>query len=65
MRADGVDDLENLLTLRVHGGVDAGQIAKKICEAEEAASRNRKYGLDTIVFFDEANATAEVSNNTM
>ncbi|XP_063680621.1 LOW QUALITY PROTEIN: E3 ubiquitin-protein ligase rnf213-alpha-like [Bolinopsis microptera] len=56
------ENVNNLITLRVHGGITSAMISAKIAEAEEQALFNK--GIDekfeTIVFFDEANATSEI-----
>ena len=47
--------------LKVHGGTTEADIIKKVEEAEELAKENKeKYGLDTVLFFDEANTTAAI-----
>ena len=42
----------------MHGGVTKSDIARKVMEAEAVAEENKDtYGLDTVLFFDEANTT--------
>ncbi|XP_060751752.1 E3 ubiquitin-protein ligase rnf213-beta isoform X2 [Tachysurus vachellii] len=54
-------DVENMKLVKVHGGTNADTIYKKVREAEELAQRNsKKYKLDTILFFDEANTTESI-----
>ena len=43
--------------VQVHGGTKEEDIIEFIAEAEEEAERNRNLGMDTVVFFDEANTT--------
>ena len=46
---------------KVHGGTTAEDILKKIRKAQEKAKRNkRKFGVDTVLFFDEANTTEAI-----
>ncbi|KAK3529115.1 hypothetical protein QTP70_016547 [Hemibagrus guttatus] len=54
-------DVENMKLVKVHGGTTADTIYKKVREAEDLAQRNsKKYKLDTILFFDEANTTEAI-----
>ena len=50
----------NAFQLQVHGGTTDTDIAKIISCAERHAVENRKYKLDTVVFFDEANTTDSI-----
>lgn len=43
--------------IQVHGGVTADDIKEFITKAEDLAKTNEEKGLDTCVFFDEANTT--------
>ncbi|XP_047673206.1 E3 ubiquitin-protein ligase rnf213-beta isoform X2 [Tachysurus fulvidraco] len=53
--------VENMKLVKVHGGTNADTIYKKVREAEELAQTNsKKYKLDTILFFDEANTTESI-----
>ncbi|XP_038597897.1 E3 ubiquitin-protein ligase RNF213 [Tachyglossus aculeatus] len=57
----GGADAETLRLVKVHGGTGAAQIHARVREAEAAALANRaRHGLDTVLFFDEANATEAV-----
>uniref|UniRef100_A0A3B3SIL3 RING-type E3 ubiquitin transferase n=1 Tax=Paramormyrops kingsleyae TaxID=1676925 RepID=A0A3B3SIL3_9TELE len=52
---------ENMKLIKVHGGTTAETIQRKVREAERLAERNRReFGLDTILFFDEANTTESI-----
>lgn len=52
---------ENMVLLKVHGGTTADTIRRKVREAEALAEQNRRtHQLDTVLFFDEANATEAV-----
>ncbi|XP_067860144.1 E3 ubiquitin-protein ligase rnf213-alpha-like isoform X2 [Heptranchias perlo] len=52
---------ETMKLVKVHGGTTAETIYAKIGEAEELAIENKqKYGLETVLFFDEANTTEAV-----
>ncbi|XP_076855501.1 E3 ubiquitin-protein ligase rnf213-beta isoform X2 [Brachyhypopomus gauderio] len=51
-------DVENMKLVKVHGGTTADTIYQKVKEAERLAEKNtKKYSVDTILFFDEANTT--------
>ena len=41
--------------MQVHGGITDSDIVKFIRKAEKCSEKNKELGLDTIVFFDEAN----------
>ena len=45
---------------KVHGGTTEENVMKKVMEAEELAKENSKQGIDTILFFDEANTTEAI-----
>ncbi|XP_065899482.1 E3 ubiquitin-protein ligase rnf213-alpha-like isoform X2 [Dysidea avara] len=49
-----------LLTLEVHGGVSEKDVVKKIHEAQKLARKNEKDGLETVLFFDEANTSKAI-----
>ncbi|KAI4894839.1 hypothetical protein NFI96_022184, partial [Prochilodus magdalenae] len=51
------DDKSNLLIVRVHGGTTSDTIYKKVEQAVDVSKRNRKHGMYTVLFFDEANTT--------
>uniref|UniRef100_A0A7M4G2W3 RING-type E3 ubiquitin transferase n=1 Tax=Crocodylus porosus TaxID=8502 RepID=A0A7M4G2W3_CROPO len=54
---------ENMKLVKVHGGTSAETIYAKVREAEAIAKTNKEdYGLDTILFFDEANTTEAISS---
>ncbi|XP_023378779.1 E3 ubiquitin-protein ligase RNF213 [Pteropus vampyrus] len=58
----GGTDAETMRLVKVHGGTTADAIYSKVTEAEELALLNKSScGLDTILFFDEANTTEAVS----
>ncbi|XP_052238404.1 E3 ubiquitin-protein ligase rnf213-alpha-like [Dreissena polymorpha] len=56
-------EVNNMLLMKVHGGITKGDIVRKVHSAEEKAKENvEKYGADmfTILFFDEANTTEAI-----
>uniref|UniRef100_A0A803YCM8 RING-type E3 ubiquitin transferase n=1 Tax=Meleagris gallopavo TaxID=9103 RepID=A0A803YCM8_MELGA len=56
-------EVENMKLVKVHGGTTAEMIYARIKEAEVLAIANKKlHGLDTVLFFDEANTTEAVSS---
>ncbi|XP_062447391.1 E3 ubiquitin-protein ligase RNF213 isoform X2 [Rhea pennata] len=56
-------EAENIKLVKVHGGTTAEMIYARIKEAEAIAKMNKEqHGLDTILFFDEANTTEAVSS---
>ncbi|KAM6403591.1 E3 ubiquitin-protein ligase RNF213-like [Rhynochetos jubatus] len=56
-------EVENMKLVKVHGGTTAEMIYARIREAEALARTNKEqHGLDTVLFFDEANATEAVSS---
>ncbi|XP_067164464.1 E3 ubiquitin-protein ligase RNF213 isoform X2 [Apteryx mantelli] len=56
-------EAENMKLVKVHGGTTAEMIYASIKEAEAIAKMNKEqHGLDTILFFDEANTTEAVSS---
>ncbi|XP_076118531.1 E3 ubiquitin-protein ligase rnf213-alpha-like [Alosa pseudoharengus] len=50
----------NLIVVRVHGGTTSEQIYKKVEKAIQVSKENEKLGMDTVLFFDEANSTEAV-----
>ncbi|XP_051888724.1 E3 ubiquitin-protein ligase rnf213-alpha-like [Pristis pectinata] len=57
----GKCETENMKLVKVHGGTTAETIYVKVAEAEELAIKNKqKYGLETVLFFDEANTTEAI-----
>ncbi|XP_071620775.1 E3 ubiquitin-protein ligase RNF213 isoform X1 [Heliangelus exortis] len=56
-------EVENMKLVKVHGGTTAEMIYARIEEAEALAKINKEqHGLDTVLFFDEANTTEAVSS---
>ncbi|XP_065591389.1 E3 ubiquitin-protein ligase RNF213 [Cyrtonyx montezumae] len=56
-------EVENMKLVKVHGGTTAEMIYARVKEAEALAIANKKqHGLDTVLFFDEANTTEAVSS---
>ncbi|XP_062408415.1 E3 ubiquitin-protein ligase rnf213-alpha-like isoform X2 [Sardina pilchardus] len=52
---------QNMIVVRVHGGTTSETIYKKVKEAVEISKRNEALGMDTVLFFDEANTTEAVN----
>ena len=46
-----------MTSVQVHGGVTEEDVIKFMTIAEGEARKNKENGLDTVVFFDEANTT--------
>nr|XP_057905202.1 E3 ubiquitin-protein ligase rnf213-alpha isoform X2 [Doryrhamphus excisus] len=56
-------DAENMKLVKVHGGTTSRIIYTKVREAERMASVNKQqHGLDSVLFFDEANTTEDISS---
>ncbi|XP_075296696.1 E3 ubiquitin-protein ligase RNF213 isoform X2 [Opisthocomus hoazin] len=56
-------EVENMKLVKVHGGTTAEMIYTRIKEAEALAKTNKEqHGLDTVLFFDEANTTEAISS---
>ncbi|XP_028940022.1 E3 ubiquitin-protein ligase RNF213, partial [Antrostomus carolinensis] len=56
-------EVENMKLVKVHGGTTAEMIYARIKEAEALAKTiKEQHGLDTVLFFDEANTTEAVSS---
>ncbi|KAM4890524.1 E3 ubiquitin-protein ligase RNF213 [Sylvia borin] len=56
-------EVENMKLVKVHGGTTAEMIYARVREAEVLAKSNKEqHGLDTVLFFDEANTTEAVSS---
>ncbi|XP_061431037.1 LOW QUALITY PROTEIN: E3 ubiquitin-protein ligase rnf213-alpha-like [Lethenteron reissneri] len=52
---------DNMKLLKVHGGTTVADVHAKIREVEVAARLNKaRFGLDTVLFFDEANTTEAI-----
>ncbi|PKU34399.1 hypothetical protein llap_15296 [Limosa lapponica baueri] len=59
----GFVEAENMKLVKVHGGTTAEMIYARIKEAEALAKTNKEqHGLDTVLFFDEANTTEAISS---
>ncbi|XP_039566699.1 E3 ubiquitin-protein ligase RNF213-like [Passer montanus] len=59
----GSAKVKNMKLVKVHGGTTAEMIYARIREAEALAKSNKEqHGLDTILFFDEANTTEAVGS---
>ncbi|XP_041073022.1 E3 ubiquitin-protein ligase rnf213-alpha-like isoform X2 [Carcharodon carcharias] len=57
----GKHNTETMKLVKVHGGTTAATIYAKIREAEKLAIENKhRYGLETVLFFDEANTTEAI-----
>ncbi|KAL4233165.1 hypothetical protein ACF0H5_007850 [Mactra antiquata] len=59
----GMDNVTNMILMKVHGGTTHDDIVRKVREAEEIAIRNREElgeHLYTVLFFDEANTTEAI-----
>ncbi|XP_019857687.1 PREDICTED: E3 ubiquitin-protein ligase rnf213-beta-like [Amphimedon queenslandica] len=55
---DGRSHVQNMLIMKVHSGTLESDVIKKVEEAEKIAAKNRNdHGIDTILFFDEANTS--------
>ncbi|KAG9267741.1 E3 ubiquitin-protein ligase rnf213-alpha [Astyanax mexicanus] len=53
---------ENMKLVKVHGGTTPDNIYAMVQEAESLATSNKKnHGLDSVLFFDEANTTEAIS----
>ncbi|XP_028300078.1 E3 ubiquitin-protein ligase rnf213-alpha-like [Gouania willdenowi] len=54
---------KNMKLVKVHGGTTSEMIYQKVRETETLAKTNtEKHGLDTVIFFDEANTTEAISS---
>eukprot|EP00058_Branchiostoma_floridae_P013669 XP_002599157.1 hypothetical protein BRAFLDRAFT_68766 [Branchiostoma floridae] len=52
---------ENMIIMKVHGGVRAEDIIRKVERAQQTARLNRaRHNIDTVLFFDEANTTEAI-----
>ncbi|XP_078611724.1 E3 ubiquitin-protein ligase RNF213-like isoform X2 [Branchiostoma floridae x Branchiostoma japonicum] len=52
---------ENMIIMKVHGGVRAEDIIRKVERAQQTARFNReRHNIDTVLFFDEANTTEAI-----
>ncbi|XP_030632557.1 E3 ubiquitin-protein ligase rnf213-alpha-like [Chanos chanos] len=50
----------NMIVVRVHGGTISEEIYKKVQQAIQISQENEALGMDTVLFFDEANSTEAV-----
>ena len=46
-----------MLFLKIHGGTTSKDIERNVLHAEKMAVSNAQLGIDTVLFFDEANTT--------
>ncbi|XP_074786497.1 E3 ubiquitin-protein ligase rnf213-alpha-like [Athene noctua] len=53
-------DLQNMLVVRVHGGTTSKTIQEKVRQAVALARANEVHGVDTVLFFDEANTSEAI-----
>ncbi|XP_077969852.1 E3 ubiquitin-protein ligase rnf213-alpha-like isoform X1 [Styela clava] len=52
---------KNMVTLKIHGGIDVADIYNSVLKAREIASTNKNnYNMGTILFYDEANTTSAI-----
>ncbi|XP_031429872.2 E3 ubiquitin-protein ligase rnf213-alpha-like [Clupea harengus] len=51
----------NMIVVRVHGGTTSETIYRKVQEAVDISKQNETQGMDTILFFDEANTTEAIN----
>ncbi|KAI0217706.1 hypothetical protein LSAT2_030557 [Lamellibrachia satsuma] len=58
----GIEDMQNMVLVKVHGGTTEQDIMRKVTQASKLAQENKKKfeHLDTVLFFDEANATEAI-----
>nr|XP_013804530.1 PREDICTED: E3 ubiquitin-protein ligase RNF213-like [Apteryx mantelli mantelli] len=54
-------DVQNMVVVRVHGGTTSQTIREKVRQATELARLNEEqHGMDTVLFFDEANTSEAI-----
>ncbi|XP_062457519.1 E3 ubiquitin-protein ligase rnf213-alpha-like [Rhea pennata] len=54
-------DIQNMVVVRVHGSTTSQTIHRKVRQAVELADLNEKqHGMDTVLFFDEANTSEAI-----
>ena len=46
--------------IQVHGGITEDDIVREVNKARELAKTNEKHGLETVMFFDEANTSEAI-----
>ena len=57
----GRDGVKNMLIMKVHGGVESGDVNRVVKKAIEVARNNSAMGVSpTVLFFDEANTTGAI-----
>ncbi|XP_077967570.1 E3 ubiquitin-protein ligase rnf213-alpha-like isoform X2 [Styela clava] len=60
-KANTIENVQNMITLKIHGGITVDDIHKSVKNAEEAEVMNReKHNLTTTLFYDEANTTEAI-----
>nr|XP_039262088.1 E3 ubiquitin-protein ligase rnf213-alpha-like [Styela clava] len=60
LRAAGDENVRNMVTLKVHGGVMAEDIYRSVEKANEIAKKNAARNISTVLFYDEANTTTAI-----
>nr|XP_039257920.1 E3 ubiquitin-protein ligase RNF213-like [Styela clava] len=60
-KANTIEKVQNMITLKIHGGITVDDIHKSVKNAKEAEVMNReKHNLTTTLFYDEANTTEAI-----
>nr|XP_039257181.1 E3 ubiquitin-protein ligase rnf213-alpha-like [Styela clava] len=60
-KANTIEKVQNMITLKIHGGITVDDIHESVKNAEEAEVMNReKHNLTTTLFYDEANTTEAI-----
>ena len=61
LKAEGRENIQNMIVVKVHGGVTSAMVQEKVLKAIKLAEKNKAESkLETILFFDEANTTEAV-----
>ena len=60
LKRGGDKNVQNMVVVKVHGGITVAIIQKLVKEAVELARTNLKNNLETILFLDEANTTEAI-----
>nr|XP_039261340.1 E3 ubiquitin-protein ligase rnf213-alpha-like isoform X1 [Styela clava] len=60
LRAAGNENVRNMVTLKVHGGVMAEDIYRSVAKANKIAKENAARNISTVLFYDEANTTTAI-----
>ena len=60
LKCGGDENVENMVVVKVHGGITVAVIQKLVKEAVALARTNQKNNLETILFLDEANTTEAI-----